>query len=109
VTEWTPERLDGLAETLLASPHISALSEGVFGTVASYLPGRRIPGLRVLPDGRLEVHVVMAWGSTVDDVEATLLRTFDDPGELAHLVIEDVAAPANESGPALPAGARNEE
>ena len=98
-------------EALLASPHISALSEGVFGTVASYLPGRRIPGLRVLPDGRLEVHVVMAWGSTVDDVEASLLRTFEDPGELAHLVIEDIAAPPSEPGPALrpELATRNEE
>ena len=79
MTRWTPARLDELAGALLESPHIAALSEGTFGTAASYLPGRRIPGLRVLPDGRLEVHVVMAWGSTVDDVEAGLLRALEDP------------------------------
>ena len=64
MSRWTPARLDELAGALLESPHIAALSEGAFGTAASYLPGRRISGLRVLPDGRLEVHVVMAWGST---------------------------------------------
>jgi hypothetical protein len=106
VTKWTPERLDDLAAALLASPHISALSEGAFGTVASYLPGRRINGLRVLPDDRLEVHVVMVWGSTVDDVEASILRAFDDPAELAHLVIEDVSMPPTEKRAALAAGAQ---
>jgi hypothetical protein len=105
VTKWTPERLDALASALLASPHISSLSEGAFGTVASYLPGRRIPGLRVLPDDRVEVHVVMVWGSTVDDVEASMLRAFDDPAELAHLVIEDVSTGTEERA-ALPGGAR---
>jgi hypothetical protein len=106
VTKWTPERLDELAAALVASPHISALSEGVSGTVASYFPGRRVVGLRVLPDDRLEVHVVMAWGSTVDDVEASLLRAFDDPSQLAHLVIEDVSTKAAQRG-ALAAGTRS--
>jgi hypothetical protein len=105
VTKWTPERLDALADSVLASPHVSSLSEGAFGTVASYLPGRRIPGLRVLPDDRVEVHVVMVWGSTVDDVEASLLRVFDDPAELAHLVIEDISTPTEQRA-ALPRGAR---
>jgi hypothetical protein len=93
VTKWTSERLDELAAALVASPHVSGLSEGPFGTVASYLPGRRIPGLRVLPDDRVDVHVVMGWGSTVDDVEASVLNEFDDASELAHLVIEDVSIP----------------
>jgi hypothetical protein len=106
VTSWTPEQLDELAAALLASPHISQLSEGVSGTVGSYFPGRRVPGLRVLPDGRLEVHVVMVWGSTVDDVEASILRAFDDPSKLAHLVIEDVSTTPAEHA-ALAAGARN--
>ena len=105
MTKWTSERLDALAGALVAGPHVAALSEGPFGTVAAYLPGRRIPGLRVLPDDRVDVHVVMAWGSTVDDVEAGVLREFDDPSELGHLVIEDVALPSTPSR-ALAGGAR---
>jgi len=104
VTKWTSQRLDDLAAALVASPHIAALSQGPFGTVASYLPGRRIPGLRVLPDDRLEVHVVMLWDSTVDDVEASLLQAFEDPSELAHLVVEDVSMPTKNKRDALPAG-----
>ena len=107
MTRWTPARLDELAGALLESPHITALSEGMFGTAASYLPGRRISGLRVLPDGRLEVHVVMAWGSTVDDVEASLLRALADPADLANLVIEDLSLPSGGTRAALAAGQLN--
>ena len=79
----------------------------MFGTAASYLPGRRISGLRVLPDGRLEVHVVMAWGSTVDDVEASLLRALEDPAELADLVIEDLSLPSGKTRPRSLPGRRS--
>jgi len=102
VTAWTPERLEQLADELLASPHIAALSAGPFGTAASYLPGRRIPGIRVRPDGKVEVHVVMAWASSVDDVEATVVRVLGDVQDLADLFVEDVAMPEPSCVKALP-------
>jgi len=100
---WTPERLEQFAGELLESPHIAALSEGPFGTAAAYLPGRRIRGIRVRPDGKLEVHVVMAWGSSVDDVEAAVVRVFGDIQNLADLFVDDVAMPETPRGTALPA------
>ena len=60
----------------------------------AYLPGERIEGLR-LRDDRLEVHVVMRWGSTVDDVEREVLAaagTGWDPKKV-DLVIDDIALP----------------
>lgn len=108
MTAWTPECLDGLAARLRASPHIASLSGGPMGTIATYLPGRRITGLRVDRGDRVEVHVVMTWGSSVDDVEASVVGAFGDPTQLGNLFIDDIASPGDlaqlsTSGHQLPA------
>lgn len=68
MTDWTDERLTALSERVVSSEHVVRLSSGPSGAVAAYLPGGRVPGIRIR-DERLEVHVVMAWTSTVSDVE----------------------------------------
>lgn len=93
MTEWSAEQLEKLSNRITASPRIARLSEGPSGVVAAYLPGRRVPGLRIRPDGRLEVHVVMTWGSTTDQVEASVVEAFDEPELLAGLYIEDIVPP----------------
>lgn len=67
-----PERI---AEALLAHPAVAALSGGPFGTVASYLPGRRLPGI-VLGDGEEpdRIAVVLHYGAPVDATAAELRR-----------------------------------
>lgn len=96
MTDWTASELRELCRRVEASPHVVRLSEGPAGVVAAYLPGDRVPGIRLTDDGRLEIHVVMAWGSTVDQVEADVSSVFDPPGTLAGLYIDDVAVPAEE-------------
>lgn len=78
------------------------------GAVATYLPGRRISGIRVGDDDRVEVHVVMTWGSTVDDVEASVVRALDDATLLGSLYIDDIStpdadAPSDATAPSGPA------
>ena len=58
-------RADAVAAAVLRCPDVVALSDGRIGEVASYLPGRRIAGVRVGADGDLTVHVVGRYGSTV--------------------------------------------
>lgn len=96
MSAWTPDRLDELASRLQESPHIAHLSAGAMGTIATYLPGRRISGLRVGDDDRVEVHVVMTWGSTVDDVEAGVVRALDDATQLGSLYIDDISTPLDD-------------
>ena len=89
-----PAVLRDLAGKIDAAPSVERRSGGVLGTAAAYLPGERIEGLR-LRDDRLEVHVVMRWGSTVDDVERQVLAaagTGWDPKKV-DLVIDDIALP----------------
>ncbi len=54
------------AETLAAlvegCPGVAALSGGSFGEVATYLPGRRVRGIRLDSD-LIEVHIVAHWGT----------------------------------------------
>lgn len=51
----------------LACPSVSAMSGGVLGEVATYLPGRRVPGIRTRPDG-IEVHVVGVFGPSIGEI-----------------------------------------
>jgi hypothetical protein len=63
------ETADLVAAAALAVPGVVALHAGSFGEVATYLPGRRVTGVRVRDDVT-EVHVVL-------DVEAPVLATAD--------------------------------
>ena len=63
-------RADAVAAAVLRCPDVVALSDGRVGEVATYLPGRRIAGVRGAADGALTVHVVGRYGPTVDQLAA---------------------------------------
>ncbi|ABS05930.1 hypothetical protein [Kineococcus radiotolerans] len=53
---------DDLAATVLAVPGVVRLNGGALGEIGTYLPGRRVAGIRLAdPDrtGPTEVHVVL--------------------------------------------------
>jgi hypothetical protein len=60
---------EAVAERAAGCRSVARISTGPFGEVATYLPGRRVPGVRV-GDGRIEVHVVACWGVQVPDLAA---------------------------------------
>lgn len=59
-----PERADLVAAAARSVPGVTSLHAGAFGEVGTYLPGRRVVGVR-LRDQLTEVHVVVAMGSPV--------------------------------------------
>ena len=85
---------DLIALAVLAVPHVVALSGGLVGEIATYLPGRRVEGVRVRT-GHVEVHVVARYGPTMADVGAAVrTAVVATAGPLAVTVgIDDVAAP----------------
>jgi hypothetical protein len=92
------ELADAVAEAVLAVPGVARLHQGAFGEVATYLPGRRVPGVRLRPDG-VEVHVVVE--RTLLDQRVPLPRVAEQihravagrvPGPV-HVFIEDLAEP----------------
>ncbi|WP_211489695.1 hypothetical protein [Georgenia thermotolerans] len=71
-----------VAEVTRAVPGVARLHPGAFGEVATYLPGHRVPGVRVRPDG-VEVHVV---------VERALLDRREPLPQVAERIHRAVAA-----------------
>jgi hypothetical protein len=61
--------VDAIAAAMMACPAVAGLHEGGTRAVATYLPGRRVVGVRV-EDQRVLVSVVLASGSSVQMLEA---------------------------------------
>ena len=86
--------LEAVAAAALGSPLIADLSGGRFGEVATYLPGRRIVGVREA-EGTVEVHVVARWGTPLPEV-ADVLRAAVTPhagGLPVAVFVEDIEVP----------------
>lgn len=88
------QEADRIAAVALAVPGVAGLHDGGPGAAATYLPGRRVPGVRVTDDGTAEVHVVL-------DVDAPVLaaaaRIRDAVsvvvGGRVDVIVEDLAEP----------------
>jgi len=63
--------IDAVAAIVRGCAGVSALDSGPFGEVASYLPGRIVPGVAV-DDSRIRVQVRSAWGVPATDVAAQI-------------------------------------
>lgn len=98
-------------DAVLTAPGVVALHAGPFGEVGTYLPGRRVAGVRIT-DEEIEVHVVAALGTPLAHTTAGVIAALaglpastglaDRP---AHVVVEDVADPREASAqPAITAG-----
>ncbi len=97
-----PSLADRVAAAVLGVTGVHALHAGVLGEVATYLPGRRVPGIRLREamsgasgaSAPTEVHVVLDWDSpalaTADAVRARLEGLVRGP---VHVVVEDVTDP----------------
>lgn len=89
-----PDKAELVAAAVLAVPGVAGLYGGLFGEVATHLPGRRVPGVRIDDGGNAEVHVVLHWGHPVPATAYAVRRAVARlvPGGV-HVVVADVAAP----------------
>jgi uncharacterized alkaline shock family protein YloU len=83
---------DRLAAAVLAVPGVAALHPGMFGEVGTYLPGRRVAGIR-LTDTAVDVHIVVVFGVPVRATAAAVRATVGalQPGAAVNVTVEDVA------------------
>ena len=65
--------IDAVAAAVRACAGVADLSGGRIGEVATYLPGRRVAGIRVRDDA-VEVHVTVPYGPSVDEVAGQVRR-----------------------------------
>lgn len=96
VGEAPPELADLVAAAALGVPGVAGLHAGSFGEAATYLPGRRVPGVR-LRDDIAEVHVTVVYGApvlqTAEKVRAAVGPLVSTPVEVS---IEDIVPPGQE-------------
>jgi hypothetical protein len=86
--------VDDIEAAVLGCPGVAALGSGTIGELATYLPGRRVAGIRVGPE-LVELEICAAWGPSAQEIarqiwEALAELVTDRPIEI---VITDIAAP----------------
>jgi NADH dehydrogenase FAD-containing subunit len=90
-----PVDAERVAQAVERVPTVARLSAGSTGAeVATYLPGRRVRGVRVA-DGTVEVHVVARWPAVLPEV-GDAVRSAAAPlvgGRAVEVVIDDLDVP----------------
>jgi hypothetical protein len=99
VTDVPADRAEEVAAAVLAHPAVARLDGGPFGTVASYLPGRRrLLGVRIgVSDEPVELAVVVRMGTPLPQVAAELgdvVRRLLGPVPVEVTFVDVVSAPA---------------
>lgn len=95
---------DAVASAALSVPTVARLGKGTGVEVATYLPGRRVTGVRVAEDD-VEVHVVARWGASLPEL-GDQVRTAVAPhagGRRVEVHVEDIEVPGEEE-PTAPLG-----
>ena len=96
-TEALAERV---AAAVAAHPAVAGLHGGEFGVVATYLPGRRVIGVRIGEgDEPVEVAVVIHFGHRIPDVVRALRSEVSAlcDGAPVDIYVADVADPVGGS------------
>ncbi len=81
---------DRIAAAVLVSPHVAALHSGRFGEIATYLPGRRIAGVRIRPDG-ITIGVTGRYPATTAEIAAAVRAALGPVDRPVHVRIGDLA------------------
>ncbi|NIZ90380.1 Asp23/Gls24 family envelope stress response protein [Kineococcus rubinsiae] len=87
------ETADAIAAQVLAVPGVAGLHAGRFGEVATYLPGRRVTGVK-LGEDRVEVHVVLLYSAPLlavaQRIHAVVAAVVEVP---VQVFVEDLSGP----------------
>ena len=86
--------VDAVAAAVTACPGVSGLFGGRGDTIASYLPGRRVPGVEVSASTVL-ITVRSRWGATAKDLLDQLTRAVSLllDGKALEVVVADIDDP----------------
>jgi hypothetical protein len=86
------ELADVVAETVRAVPGVHDLHGGVLGEVGTYLPGRRVAGVRLTDDG-CDLHIAAtSVAPLADTVRAVRAAVRPLVGGRIDVTVEDVVA-----------------
>lgn len=82
---------DTVAGIARAVPGVAGLHPGMFGEVATYLPGRRVTGVRV-HDDQIDVHISVSGETGIRQVAAAVRSAVAAavPGHRVDVTVEDL-------------------
>jgi hypothetical protein len=81
-----------IAIAVTALPHVAGLHSGRFGEIATLLPGRRIPGVRIRPD-EITIGVTGHYPATVTEIGDDVRAAVGPVDRPVHVRIGDIAPP----------------
>jgi len=88
------EPADVITAAVLAVPGVAAMHAGMFGEVATYLPGRRVTGVRI--GDAVDIHVSLIFDAPVRGTAAAIRRAVAALTALpVNVTIEDVVPPVS--------------
>ncbi|GEL20551.1 hypothetical protein [Pseudonocardia asaccharolytica] len=91
-------RVDPIVAAVLACPLVASLHRGRDGQAVTYLPGRRVTGIRITAD-EVAIHVVARYPAVMDQVAGQVRRAVAPlaAGLRVEVAIEDLAVPGEPS------------
>lgn len=100
--------VDAVAAAVRSCPAVDDLDSGLPGGAVTYLPGRRVPGIRIGAD-RIEVHVRAVWNQPVGRVADQIRQSLASlaGGRPVDVTLTDIAEPESDI-PAVPPDGRVE-
>ena len=80
---------DRIATAVQASRHLAGLDSGRYGEIATYLPGRRVSGVRIRPDS-VTIGVIGRYPATATEIDAWVRATVGPLDRPLHVHISDL-------------------
>lgn len=96
---------DRIATAVQAAPDIAGLDGGRYGEIATYLPGRRVIGVRIRPES-VTIGVIGRYPATVTDIDACVRAAVGPLDRPLHVNINDLHSSDNHNSDieAIPGG-----
>ena len=82
---------DTIVALVSSCPAVAGLTGGPFGAAATYLPGRRVPGVQITPTA-VQVHIVARYGIPVSVLAGQVRQVLAGQvlGRPVDIVVEDL-------------------
>ena len=85
-----------IATAVQAARHIAGLDSGPYGEIATYLPGRRVSGVRIRPES-VTIGVIGRYPATATDIDACVRAAVGPLDRPLHVHINDLHSSDNHS------------
>jgi len=96
VTSGVETDADRIATAVQAARDISGLDGGRYGEIATYLPGRRVNGVRIRPES-VTIGVIGRYPATATDIDACVRAAVGPLDRPLHVHISDLHIGGNHS------------